>query len=141
MRRLFKRLFDLSAALVALVVFAPAMLAVALFILVSLGRPILFRQARPGLRGRPFTLVKFRTMLPGEGPDADRLTPLGRFLRRSSLDELPQLWNVLRGELSLVGPRPLLMEYLPLYTPRAGPVATTSCRASPAGRRSTGATP
>ena len=90
---------------------------------VGLGSPVLFRQRRPGLRGRPFTVLKFRTMTDAcepDGtlkPDIERLTPIGRFLRKSSLDELPQLWNVVRGDMSLVGPRPLLMEYLPNYTP------------------------
>ncbi len=89
----------------------------------KLGSPVLFTQVRPGLHGKPFRMVKFRTMTDERGPDgallpdAQRLTPFGRFLRASSLDELPELWNVLRGEMSLVGPRPLLMEYLPLYTP------------------------
>lgn len=116
-----KRLFDLLAAAGLLVMFSPVMFAVALLVRVRMGPPVLFRQLRPGKGGVPFTVYKFRTMLGGgEGgdlrPDAERLTPLGRTLRRSSLDELPQLFNVLRGDMSLVGPRPLLMEYLPLYS-------------------------
>jgi lipopolysaccharide/colanic/teichoic acid biosynthesis glycosyltransferase/glycosyltransferase involved in cell wall biosynthesis len=119
-----KRLLDLIAAAGGLIVLSPLMAGVALMISVVSGRPFLFRQVRPGLNGKPFVLVKFRTMREAYGPDgtplpdADRLTPLGVFLRRTSLDELPQLWNVLKGEMSLVGPRPLLVEYLPYYNDR-----------------------
>jgi sugar transferase EpsL len=122
-RRHGKRWLDLVACLAAAVPLAPALLALALLVRLRLGRPVLFRQERPGRHGRPFTLLKLRTMrelrdAAGEPlPDERRLGPLGRFLRRSSLDELPELWNVLRGDMSLVGPRPLLMEYLPRYTP------------------------
>jgi lipopolysaccharide/colanic/teichoic acid biosynthesis glycosyltransferase len=111
------------SALLALLLLAMPLLVLAWLIRRKLGSPVLFRQVRPGLQGRPFTMVKFRTMTDERGPDgallpdAQRLTPFGRFLRASSLDELPELWNVLKGEMSLVGPRPLLMEYLPLYTP------------------------
>jgi lipopolysaccharide/colanic/teichoic acid biosynthesis glycosyltransferase len=108
---------------VVLLVFSPVMALVAMAILIRMGPPVLFRQVRPGYRGAPFEVLKFRTMRDAcdrDGkplPDAERLTPLGRFLRRTSLDELPQLWNVVRGEMSLVGPRPLLMEYLDRYSP------------------------
>jgi lipopolysaccharide/colanic/teichoic acid biosynthesis glycosyltransferase len=118
-----KRLFDVLAASLALVLLALPLLTLACLIRHKLGKPVFFRQVRPGLNGRPFTMVKFRTMTDECGsdgallPDVQRLTPFGRFLRASSLDELPELWNVLRGDMSLVGPRPLLMEYLPLYTP------------------------
>jgi lipopolysaccharide/colanic/teichoic acid biosynthesis glycosyltransferase len=118
-----KRVFDLVTASLALLLLALPLLTLAWLIRRKLGRPVLFRQVRPGLQGRPFTMVKFRTMTDELGPDgallpdAQRLTPFGRFLRATSLDELPELWNVLRGEMSLVGPRPLLMEYLPLYSP------------------------
>ena len=118
-----KRTIDLAVAAALLLLAAPAMLVVAALIRWRMGRPVLFRQVRPGLGGRPFTLLKFRTMRDATGPDgrplpdAERLTPLGRRLRRLSLDELPQLVNVLRGELSLVGPRPLLVQYLDRYTP------------------------
>lgn len=118
-----KRLTDILLSALGLLVLAPVMAAVAVAVAVALGRPVLFRQVRPGLHGRPFRLVKFRTMLDAAGPDgkplddSERLTRFGRFLRASSLDELPELWNVLKGEMSLVGPRPLLMHYLPLYTP------------------------
>jgi lipopolysaccharide/colanic/teichoic acid biosynthesis glycosyltransferase len=117
-----KRLLDVSVSAGALVVLAPLLAAIALAIVATDGRPVLFRQLRPGYRGRPFTILKFRTMRPlraGEvvyEMDHLRVTPLGRFLRTTSLDELPELWNVLRGDMSLVGPRPLLLEYLPLYS-------------------------
>ena len=117
------RLFDVLAAAISLLVLSLPLLALACMIRRKLGSPVLFCQVRPGLQGKPFTMVKFRTMTDERGPDgallpdAQRLTPFGRFLRVSSLDELPELWNVLKGEMSLVGPRPLLMEYLPLYTP------------------------
>nr|WP_290567576.1 sugar transferase [Algiphilus sp.] len=114
---------DILAATVGLFVLAMPMILLAVLVRRGIGSPILFRQQRPGLGGRPFELIKFRTMTnarDAEGrllPDEQRLTALGKFLRSTSLDELPGLWNVLRGDLSLVGPRPLLMEYLPLYTP------------------------
>ncbi len=113
-----KRCLDFIAALVALVVLSPLMAAVALALAVTMGRPVLFRQRRPGLHGRIFTVDKFRTMNGARGPDgellpdAQRLTRVGRLIRAASLDELPQFWNVLRGDMSLVGPRPLLPEYL-----------------------------
>jgi len=116
-----KRAVDVAVSSFALVLFSPILLVIALLIRATLGAPVLFRQRRPGLNGKPFTLVKFRSMSDryddrgGALPDAERLTRLGRFLRTSSLDELPELWNVLRGEMSLVGPRPLLIEYMPLY--------------------------
>lgn len=119
-----KRALDVAAAAAGLLVLSPVLLLVALAVRVNLGSPVFFRQARPGLHGRTFRLVKFRTMRDAADrhgrplPDAERLTPFGRFLRASSLDELPELWNVLRGDMSLVGPRPLLTEYLPLYSPR-----------------------
>jgi len=118
-----KRLFDFTVAFFALLALILPLLVLAWLIRRKLGSPVLFKQVRPGLRGRPFTMVKFRTMTDERAPDgallpdAQRLTPFGRFLRASSLDELPELWNVLKGEMSLVGPRPLLMEYLPIYTP------------------------
>ena len=112
-----KRLFDLAIILVLAPVWLPVSAVVAVLVWVNLGRPVLFAQDRAGLNGRPFTLYKFRTMLEGDGPDAERLTRFGRFLRASSLDELPELWNVLKGEMSLVGPRPLPVRYLPRYTP------------------------
>ena len=117
-----KRAFDLAVAVLGLMILSPLLGVVALLVRIRLGSPVLFRQSRPGLEGRTFTLLKFRTMsdiVDSTGaplPDAERLTRFGEFLRRWSLDELPELWNVLRGDMSLVGPRPLLMEYLPLYT-------------------------
>ena len=117
-----KRALDVLGAAVALVVLSPVMLAVAVLVRLRLGTPVLFRQARPGRDGRPFVLLKFRTMTDARDedgellPDGERLTALGRFLRRTSVDELPELLNVLRGDMSLVGPRPLLPEYLPLYS-------------------------
>ncbi len=119
----FKRLFDLAAALSGLILLSPLLAVVAALVHLRLGSPVLFRQQRPGLHGQPFTLLKFRTMAEGRDahgnplPDSERLTALGRFLRSTSLDELPELINVLRGEMSLVGPRPLLMQYLDRYTP------------------------
>lgn len=116
-----KRLFDLTASLIAMIVFSPIIALVAYKIKNNLGSPVLFRQTRPGLNGKPFEMIKFRTMkdaLDKDGnplPDSERMTPFGDRLRNSSLDELPELWNVLKGEMSLVGPRPLLMQYLPLY--------------------------
>lgn len=118
-----KRLFDLLVASLALILLSPVMLVVALAVLATMGRPILFRQQRPGKDGRPFEMLKFRTMRDdarlgsGVGSDAQRLTGFGRFLRKTSLDELPELWNIAKGEMSLVGPRPLLMQYLPRYSP------------------------
>ncbi len=118
-----KRGIDIIGAATALVLLAPLMAATALAVWITMGRPIIFRQVRPGYRGRLFVLYKFRTMRnawSADGqplPDAERLTSLGRWLRRFSLDELPQLWNVLKGDMSFVGPRPLLVEYLPRYTP------------------------
>src|SRR5262249_34098377 len=117
-----KRLFDLSCSLLALLVFAPVMLMVASLVAICMGRPVLFRQVRPGCREQPFAILKFRTMINAADatgktlPDRDRITSLGRFLRATSLDELPGLWNVVRGDMSLVGPRPLLVEYGPYYT-------------------------
>lgn len=113
-----KRAFDLFVVLIALPVWGPVVLVLWLAVRIKMGTPVFFRQMRPGLNEKPFELIKFRTMRTGEGSDAERLTGFGRFLRRTSLDELPELLNVLRGDLSLVGPRPLLMRYLPLYSIR-----------------------
>ncbi|WP_395348669.1 sugar transferase [Variovorax sp. UC122_21] len=117
-----KRIFDLITSAFALVVFAVPLGLLIWQVRRKLGSPVFFRQTRPGQSGQPFEMIKFRTMTDARGadgqllPDGERLTPFGRFLRSSSLDELPELWNVLRGDMSLVGPRPLLMEYLPLYS-------------------------
>lgn len=119
---MIKRLFDVLASAFALVVLFPVIVVVAVLIHRKLGSPVFFRQTRPGLNGKPFEMVKFRTMLDATDkygnplPDDQRMTPFGSFLRATSLDELPELWNVLKGDMSLVGPRPLLMEYLPLYS-------------------------
>jgi lipopolysaccharide/colanic/teichoic acid biosynthesis glycosyltransferase len=118
-----KKVLDRVVALLALILLSPLLLVLAVAVLAGMGWPIFFRQQRPGLRGRPFRVVKFRTMNDARDasgqllPDAQRLTRAGTFLRHTSLDELPQFWNVLRGQLSLVGPRPLLMQYLPRYSP------------------------
>ena len=118
-----KRLFDFAFALLGLIALALPLLILIVLVRRKLGSPVFFHQVRPGLDGRPFEMIKFRTMTDERGPDgqllpdAVRLTPFGLFLRATSLDELPELWNVLKGDMSLVGPRPLLMEYLPLYTP------------------------
>lgn len=117
-----KRIFDVVASGIGLLVLSPVILVVAVLIHRKLGSPVFFRQTRPGLHGKPFEMVKFRTMLDATDkhgnplPDDQRMTPFGSFLRATSLDELPELWNVLKGDMSLVGPRPLLMEYLPLYS-------------------------
>lgn len=118
-----KRLIDVVASAAGLIVLSPLLLVVWLMVRRRMGSPALFRQIRPGLHGRPFKMIKFRTMRDAMGPDgqplpdAERLTAFGRWLRATSLDELPELWNVLKGDMSLVGPRPLLMEYVPRYTP------------------------
>ena len=118
---MLKRAFDIAASASALVVLSPVLAITAHKVKKELGSPVLFRQTRPGLHGKPFEMVKFRTMKDATDkvgnalPDSERLTEFGKKLRASSLDELPELWNVLKGDMSLVGPRPLLMEYLPLY--------------------------
>ena len=112
-----KRLLDIALVVLFAPLWIPLAAFVALLVLVFLGAPVFFRDVRAGLGGRPFTLVKFRSMREGAGTDAERLTKFGRFLRASSLDELPELWNVLKGDMSLVGPRPLPIRYLPRYTP------------------------
>ncbi|MCH7334187.1 sugar transferase [Acinetobacter modestus] len=118
---MFKRLLDIVIASIALVILSPLYIFVAYKVKKNLGSPVLFRQVRPGLNGIPFEMIKFRTMkdavdIQGNPlPDHERLTPFGKMLRSTSLDEMPELWNVIKGEMSIVGPRPLLMEYLPLY--------------------------
>ena len=118
---MIKRLFDFCAALLALVLLSPILIWVALKVRSRLGSPVIFRQRRPGLNGEPFDMIKFRTMLEAYDehgkplPNEQRMTPFGKWLRATSLDELPELWNVVKGSMSLVGPRPLRMEYLPLY--------------------------
>ena len=117
-----KRLFDFAVSLLGLITLALPLLILIVLVQRKLGRPVFFHQVRPGLNGKPFEMIKFRTMTDERGtdgqllPDSVRLTSFGRFLRATSLDELPELWNVLKGDMSLVGPRPLLMEYLPLYS-------------------------
>ncbi|APO80683.1 sugar transferase [Pseudomonas putida] len=121
---MLKRVVDIVASLAGLIVLGPVIIILAFFIHRKLGSPVFFRQVRPGINGKPFLMIKFRTMLDAvdeQGiplPDEKRMTKFGGFLRSSSLDELPELWNVLKGDMSLVGPRPLLMEYLPLYNSR-----------------------
>ncbi len=118
-----KRFLDIVGSLIGLFLFSPVLILLYLMIRKDMGAPVLFRQTRPGKDGRLFNMVKFRSMKDAVGPDglalpdAERLTPLGRKIRSTSLDELPGLWNVLKGDMSLVGPRPLLVEYLPLYSP------------------------
>lgn len=121
---MLKRSIDIFVALLGLWLFSPVLLVVAVLVRTRLGSPVLFRQQRPGLGGRPFRMLKFRTMTDERGPDGQllpderRLPPFGRWLRSTSLDELPELWNILVGDMSVVGPRPLLMQYLPLYNER-----------------------
>lgn len=117
-----KRIIDVFCAACGLAILSPVLVVISLAVRLNMGSPVLFRQMRPGLHGKPFVMFKFRTMRDGVDargnlqPDRERLTSLGRFLRHTSLDELPELWNVLVGDMALVGPRPLLMEYLPLYS-------------------------
>lgn len=118
---MIKRILDITIASTALILLSPVYLIVAHKVKKNLGSPVLFRQVRPGLNGQPFEMIKFRTMkdaVDAQGnplPDSERLTPFGKMLRATSLDEMPELWNVIKGDMSIVGPRPLLMEYLPLY--------------------------
>ena len=111
-----KRLIDIVGAGLGLILLSPVIVVLWVMIRRRLGTPVLFRQTRPGKNGVPFEMIKFRTMKDGDEPDHERLTPFGAKLRSTSLDELPELWNVIKGDMSLVGPRPLLMEYLPLYS-------------------------
>lgn len=119
---MIKRFLDILGSVLGIILLSPVLVAVGLMVWWNMGHPVLFEQIRPGLHGRPFRMIKFRTMLDAADvdgnslSDSERLTALGRFLRANSLDELPELWNVLKGDMSLVGPRPLLMEYLPLYS-------------------------
>lgn len=119
---MLKRFFDIVASATALLLLAPVMVILALLIRKKLGGPVFFSQIRPGLKGQPFRMIKFRTMTNARNldgdllPDTERLPPFGRWLRATSMDELPELWNVVKGDMSLVGPRPLLIEYLPLYS-------------------------
>ncbi|NVF13664.1 sugar transferase [Vreelandella maris] len=119
---MFKRLVDIIGSAVGLLLFLPVIVIVSWHVSRKLGAPVFFRQTRPGMSGKPFEMIKFRTMKDASDakgnplPDSERMTPFGQFLRSTSLDELPELWNVLKGDMSLVGPRPLLMEYLPLYS-------------------------
>ncbi|MCD6389175.1 MAG: sugar transferase [Desulfobulbaceae bacterium] len=119
----FKRFFDLAISIPSVIILSPVLVLIGILVRLKIGSPVLFRQVRPGLRGRPFTIYKFRTMTDGrddEGnllPDGERLTPIGRFLRKMSIDELPELLNIIKGDMSVVGPRPLLMQYLDRYTP------------------------
>lgn len=121
---MLKRLFDLSVTVMAALFLAPLFVIVAIFVRVNLGSPVLFRQVRPGMNAQPFTILKFRSMRDATDahgqilPDSERLTTFGKLLRATSLDELPGFWNVIRGDMSLVGPRPLLMKYIPLYNDR-----------------------
>ena len=120
---MLKRLLDIIIASIALILLSPLYVFVAYKVKKNLGSPVLFRQVRPGLHGKPFEMIKFRTMKDAADeqgnplPDSERLTPFGQMLRSTSLDEMPELWNVIKGDMSIVGPRPLLMEYLPLYSP------------------------
>lgn len=120
---MLKRLLDIIIASIALILLSPLYAFVAYKVKKNLGSPVLFRQVRPGLHGKPFEMIKFRTMkdaVDTQGnplPDSERLTPFGKMLRSTSLDEMPELWNVIKGDMSIIGPRPLLMEYLPLYSP------------------------
>ncbi|ENX10980.1 sugar transferase [Acinetobacter variabilis] len=120
---MLKRLLDIIIASIALILLSPLYAFMAYKVKKNLGSPVLFRQVRPGLHGKPFEMIKFRTMkdaVDEQGnplPDSERLTPFGQMLRSTSLDEMPELWNVIKGDMSIVGPRPLLMEYLPLYSP------------------------